>query len=119
MRRKHCDLEVWKESIALVKLVYKVSGMFPNSEQYGLTSQMRRAAISIPCNIAEGAARNSKVQYLQFLTISRGSLSELETQIIIAKELGYLPSPEGLESQTDKVFALLAGLITSLRREKA
>ena len=119
MRRKHCDLEVWKESIALMKSVYTVTAMFPVAEQYGLTSQMRRAAVSIPCNIAEGASRNSRMQLLQFLYIARGSLSELETQIIIAKELGYSANQEELEARVEKTFALLSALIRSLQRKKA
>jgi four helix bundle protein len=104
--------------MTLVQAVYKATATFPDREVYGLTAQMRRAAVSIPSNITEGAARNSKIQYLQFLSIARVSLSELETQILIAKDLGYLTSSVALENQADKVFALLSGLITALQKKR-
>ena len=88
--RSHKDLDAWKKSMDLVDSIYKVSKLFPNEELYSLTNQMRRAAISVPSNIAEGAARGSKNEFIQFLYISLGSLSELETQVIIANRLGYL-----------------------------
>ena len=83
--RTHKDLDVWKESILLVKDIYEISSNFPKEEIYGLTLQIRRNATSIPSNIAEGAARNTKKEFLKFLYIALGSLSELETQLIIAK----------------------------------
>lgn len=92
MVRTHKDLDVWKLGIELVEKIYKATTVFPKEEIYGLTSQMRRAAVSIPSNIAEGAARNSEKEFIQFLYISLGSLSELETQIIIANKIGYLDS---------------------------
>jgi four helix bundle protein len=85
----HRDLLVWQESISLVKEIYAVTRSLPDDEKFGLTSQMRRAAVSVPSNIAEGAARGSQREFAQFLVIARGSLSELETQLIIAKELNY------------------------------
>jgi four helix bundle protein len=118
VRRKHCELEAWKEAIVLVKMIYQITGAFPSSEIYSLSSQMRRAVVSIPCNIAEGAARSTKRQLVQFLYIARGSLSELETQFIIAKDLGYIKDPNAADQQIDKVFALLSGLIRSLHRAK-
>lgn len=78
----------------LVERTYKIAGTFPKDEQFGLTAQMRRAAVSIPSNIAEGAARNSKREFQQYLYISLGSLSELETQLFIAERLGYLNDRE-------------------------
>jgi four helix bundle protein len=87
--KTHKDLDVWKLGIELVKDVYVITKNFPRNEQYGLLSQMRKSAVSIPSNIAEGAARSSKREYVQFLYIALGSLSELETQLIIAKELNY------------------------------
>ncbi|MBI2033815.1 MAG: four helix bundle protein [Candidatus Liptonbacteria bacterium] len=81
------QLTVWQKSIQLVKEIYRVTDKFPASEMYGLVSQMRRAAISIPSNIAEGKKRKTKKDFLQFLRIADGSAAELETQIIIAKEL--------------------------------
>lgn len=118
MKRAHHDLKAWQESMALVKMVYQISTKFPVEETYGLKSQIRRAAVSIPSNIAEGAARSGSKEFLQFLSISRGSLSELETQILIAKNLGYINNPENILEQIDKVFGLLGGLIISLRERK-
>ncbi|MGC9337367.1 MAG: four helix bundle protein [Candidatus Cloacimonadia bacterium] len=92
MVRTHKDLDVWKLGIELVEKIYKATTVFPKEKIYGLTSQMRRATVSIPSNIAEGAARNSEKEFIQFLYISLGSLSELETQIIIANKIGYLDS---------------------------
>jgi len=88
--RNHKDLEVWKKSMDFVSNIYKITESFPNKEVYGLTNQIRRAAVSVPSNIAEGAARSSKKEFIQFLYIALGSLSELETQIIIANRLEYL-----------------------------
>ena len=117
--RSHQKLNVWIESMALVKQLYTTTERFPKEEIYGLTNQMRRAAVSIPSNISEGAARNSKKEYLRFLYIARGSLSELETQILIAVDIGYISKDTGLLQQIEKVFALLSGLIKSVgRREK-
>jgi four helix bundle protein len=87
--KTHKDLDIWKRGIEFVKEVYILTKNFPREEQYGLTSQMRRAAVSYPSNIAEGSARSSKKEFLQFLYYSMGSLSEIETQFIIAKKLGY------------------------------
>ena len=84
------DLEIWQRGIELVKTIYSISGSFPQAEIYGLTSQMRRAAISIPSNIAEGQIRRHRGEFRQFLHISLGSLAELETQLIISFELGYI-----------------------------
>lgn len=100
----------------LVKMIYEISTAFPAEEIYGLKSQIRRAAVSIPSNIAEGAARTGTKEFLQFLSISRGSLSEIETQLLIAKNLGYLKNPDHVLEQIDKVFGLLGGLINSIRK---
>ena len=115
MKRAHHNLEAWQSALTLVKSVYSATASFPNSELYGLTSQLRRAAVSIPSNIAGGAARESTAEFLRFLYIARGSLAELETQIVIAKDLGYLDSPDMLMAQLDKVSAPLSGLIRSLK----
>lgn len=88
--KTHHDLDVWKKSIILVTEIYKVTESFPKSEQYGLTNQIRRCAVSIPSNIAEGAARTSTKEFSHFLAISLGSIAELETQLIISKNLAYL-----------------------------
>jgi four helix bundle protein len=88
--RSYRDLDVWKLSIELVKEVYQITQKFPASEIYGLTNQVRRAAVSIPSNIAEGQGRNSAKEFRQFLAIALGSMAELETQLIIAGEISYL-----------------------------
>ncbi len=113
--RKHHELRVWQEAISLVKDVYQTTASFPKEEIYALTSQMRRAAVSIPSNIAEGAARTGDKEFLQFLSISRGSLSELETQLIIAKELGYMLALDDIMLKIYGLFGLLGGLMRSLR----
>ena len=95
--KTHKDLDIWKRGIDLVEKIYKSTANFPKEELYGLTSQIRRAAISYPSNIAEGAARFSKREFIQYLYISLGSLSEVETQIIIAKKLQYLKATNLLE----------------------
>lgn len=111
MKRKHHELRVWQDGIALVKLVYQVTALFPKEEIFGLTSQMRRAAVSIPANIAEGAARSTSKEFAQFLTIARGSLSELETLTVISRELGYLKDGTLLEGTIEKQFGGLGSLI--------
>lgn len=117
MVKGHRDLLVWQESMALVTLIYQCTASFPKEEVFGLTSQMRRAAVSIPSNIAEGAARNGKREFIQFLGIARGSLSELETQILISRDLGYLSSPAlEITEKIDRLFKLLNGLLGSLQR---
>ena len=118
MKRAHHDLKVWQEAMDLVKMIYQSSSSFPESENFGLKSQIRRAAISVPSNIAEGAARTSAKEFLQFLSVSRGSLSEVEIQMLISKNLGYRENPDHVMEQIDKVFGLLGGLIKSLRERK-
>ena len=92
--KTHKDLDVWKESMNLAKEVYKLTERFPREEIFGLTSQMRRAAVSIPSNIAEGAARKSDKEFIQFLHVSLGSLAEVETQLLLSRELGFLKNEE-------------------------
>ena len=114
--KNHKDLEVWKKSMDLVSNIYKITESFPNKELYGLTNQIRRAAVSIPSNIAEGAARNSKKEFIQFLYIALGSLSELETQIIIANRLEYLNNLDTLSEDLKFVQKLINGLIYCLKK---
>lgn len=116
MSRKHDELRAWQGSIDLVKAVHRLTASFPSAENFGLTTQIRRCAVSMPCNIAEGAARNSKKEFLHFLGIARGSLSELETQYIIANELGYVHCEESMRQNLDEIFGLLSGLINSLKK---
>ncbi len=117
MKRKHHNLHVWQEARLLVKDIYRVTKQFPREEIYGLTSQMRRASVSVPSNISEGAARTSKKEFLQFLSIARGSLSELETQVILTTDLGYLENNGPLLSRIDRTFSLLGGLINSIQKK--
>lgn len=112
--RTHKDLDVWKEAMQLVKEVYRWSAALPREEIYGLTAQIRRAAVSIPSNIAEGAARDSRKEFLQFLYIALGSLSELETQILLARDLFSLEG-EKISTQVETLRKLLLGLIRSLK----
>jgi four helix bundle protein len=115
----HKDLDVWKRSIDLVLQIYKVTDTFPKHELYTLTSQMRKAAVSIPSNIAEGAGRKNRKEFIQFLYVSLGSLAELETQLIIAEKLGYFPSAEPYETAIVDIKKMLNGLIGYLRDSKA
>jgi len=109
-------LTVWKKAYQLVLTIYKHSQKFPPSELYGLTSQLRRAGVSILANIAEGSERQSKKEFLQFLSIARGSLAEVESYLILVKDLGYIHEGEfvELEDQRKEVGKLLRGLYKSL-----
>jgi four helix bundle protein len=113
---RHHDLKAWQVGIDLVKEVYAVTSGFPKEEIYCLTSQMRRAAISIPSNIAEGAARSGSREFVHYLMVARGSLSELETQIHISCQLGYMPDGSAVVSKIEELFRIMAGLIESLKR---
>jgi four helix bundle protein len=88
------DLVVWQKSLTLVKLVYQLTWSFPADEKFGLVSQMRRAAVSVPSNLAEGHARNTTGEFIQFISHAEGSLAELETQVILAAELSFCSSTE-------------------------
>jgi four helix bundle protein len=112
----HKDLEVWKDSMQLAKEVYLLTKAFPKEELYGITSQIRRASVSIPSNIAEGAARNGDKEFIQFLYISLGSISELETQIILSKDLGFLKTTEVLIT-IEKTKKRILGLIKYLKNK--
>jgi len=89
MKKPHRELTVWQKSVDFIIHVYELTKKFPKSEMYSLTSQLRRASISIASNIAEGAARKSPREFVQFLTIARGSISEIDTHLEIASRLGY------------------------------
>ncbi len=119
--RSHRDLTVWKRSIQLVKEIYRVSRAFPETERYGLTSQLTRAAISVPANIAEGNARGTRRDYAQFVSIARGSLAEVETYLIIAVELGYVSSDEvkELNNELDEIGRMLTALRARLGKQPA
>ena len=111
------ELIVWQKSINLVTEIHRITEKFPSNEIYGLTSQLRRACVSVPSNIAEGNTRRSKADYLQFLRIARGSCSEIETQIIISKNLGFINDItfETLSFNIVEISKMINGLINSLK----
>jgi four helix bundle protein len=116
------DLIAWQKGMALVEAVYDATEGFPPHEQYGLVSQLRRAAVSVPSNIAEGKAHYSNRDFVRFLRHARGSLAEIETQVLIAQQRRYLPSATTttLTQQIDELGRILSGLINSLKeRERA
>lgn len=114
------DLKVWQEAHKLVKEVYSVTANFPKSELFGITHQIRRSAVSVTSNIAEGFSRLSSKEKLQFYSISHGSLTELENQIIIARDVGYLPNPayRHLNDMLQTVHRLMNGIIKSTKSFK-
>ena len=113
----HKDLDLWKDSVKFVSIIYEVTSGFPTEEKYGLVSQIRRAAVSIPSNIAEGAGRYYQKELIQFLNIASGSLAELDTQLYIAHELKFISSEQldSLEGKIIKIRSQLFGLIKSLK----
>ncbi len=113
--RKHQELRVWQQSMDLVEQIYSITKTFPDDERYGLISQMRRCAVSVPSNIAEGAARGSTQEFIRFLYISQGSLSELETQILIANRLNYLSDISVNINSIQQISSQLGGLIKHLK----
>ena len=119
IRRKHHDLIAWQQGIALVKATYRLTSSFPDSERFGLSSQMRRAAVSVPANIAEGVSRNNSRERIQFLAIARSSLNELETHAILTRELGFASDVQELMQLLDREFGLITGLMNSERRKGA
>lgn len=111
----HTKLEAWKEAVELSVNVYGLTKGFPKEELYALTSQLRRAAVSIPSNIAEGCARNTGAETIHFLYIALGSLAELETQLIISMKLGYIEKPNDIFNKITLVKQLTIGLIKYLK----
>lgn len=118
MEKPHKRLEVWKQSMALGLEVYRLTRQFPAEERYTLTPQIRRAAISVPSNIAEGAARQTTREFRHFLHIAQASLSELDTQLDLSLGLGYMTPDalEGIRSQLERIDKMLTGLLKSLSR---
>ena len=111
----HKDLDLWKQSISLAKAVYQLTESFPQSELYGLTSQMRRSAVSIPSNIAEGAARSSDNEFIRFLYIVLGSLAEVDTQYILSQELRFTQG--SAEKRIEDVRRMTLGLLKHLKNK--
>ena len=116
--KTHKDLDVWKKSMDLVERVYRRTESFPDSEKYGLTNQIRRCAVSVSSNIAEGAARNTDKEFVQFCYIALGSLSELETQLLIAERLKYSKNIDILENVVE-IRRMLLGLIKYLKSKQS
>ena len=123
MEKPHKKLNVWKTAMQLVVEVYRLTESFPPRETYNLTSQIRRASVSIPSNIAEGAARQTRKEFINYLHTAQGSLSELDTQLEIAVRLGYLEKKdcETLDDQMQQIDKMITGLIRhqkEVRREE-
>jgi four helix bundle protein len=116
MPRTHKDLDVWKKSISFVTSIYKITKPFPREELYGLVSQVRRASVSIPSNIAEGAVRKGKQEFKQFLYIALSSAAEVDTQLIISQNLDYIEKEafEKLILELNSISKMIQGLIKSL-----
>lgn len=112
---EHTKLEAWKEAVELTVEVYAMTNSFPKEEVYGITSQIRRAVVSIPSNIAEGCARNSTAETIHFLYIAIGSLAEVETQVLIANRLGYIQNISEINKHILLVKQLTLGLIKYLK----
>ena len=113
----HRNLNVWKESIALVKTTYDVISSFPKNEEYALSSQIRRCVVSIPSNISEGCGRGTNKELLYFLNVASGSLCELETQMYIADELGYIDDKSKFDEQFEKVQKILTGFKRHIKEQ--
>jgi len=116
--KTHKDLDVWRESMEMTKEIYNITKNFPREELYGLVSQMRRCAVSVPSNIAEGAGRSSEKEFVQFLYIAMSSLSEIETQYILSKELKFTEENPKLEDYMNRIRNMLTGLIKFLKSKK-
>jgi four helix bundle protein len=118
--RDYKELDVWKKSVALTTELYKLTSRFPDTERYGLASQIRRATTSIAANIAEGWGRGSTGEYIQFLTVARGSLMELETHLIVASNLNFLNSDDfrAVLKPVEDIGKMLNRLIGVLRTRK-
>jgi four helix bundle protein len=117
--RPHEQLDVWNKAVDLVVSVYKTTDPFPKEEKFGLTSQIRRAAVSVPANIAEGAARQSSKEFAHFLSNAQGSASELETELLIALRLGFLSekSYRELRASLDSIGRMIVGLTKHLKQK--
>ena len=118
MIKRHKRMDIWLLSMTLVEHIYAITQIFPDTEKFGLVSQMRRSAVSIPSNIAEGAARNSDKDFARFLKIARGSLMELDTQLIISQNLGFTIFDPDLEERIEHIFAKINALISKLNRSQ-
>ncbi|MFC2102504.1 four helix bundle protein [Bacteroidota bacterium] len=116
--RTHEDLDLWQLSMTFVTEIYSLTDSFPVSERYGLTSQLRRAAVSVPSNIAEGCAHQTTKELIRYLYIALGSIAEIETQLEIAKRLGYFTNSDAIRSQSFRLKRMTIKLIQSLYNRK-
>src|SRR5712692_1418836 len=118
--KSYRDLEVWQKAMDLANKIYRITEKFPTAERFGLTNQLRRASVSLPSNLAEGHARSGAGEFSRFISISMGSLAELETQVILSKELGYLDAvvSESLLGDMDVIGKMLRGLAKSINRRR-
>ena len=112
--RNYRELVAWQVAFALARRIYEMTDSFPKQEVFGLTSQLRLAAVSIPSNLAEGAGRGGKKEFAYFVTLARGSFNELETQLLLAQVLNCCTLPDELTQEIERLFALLNGLRNSL-----
>ncbi len=121
MEKPHKKLDVWKLSMEFAVRMYEVTKRFPREERFNLTDQIRRAAVSVPCNIAEGAGRQTKREFANYLHMSQGSLSELDTLLELAKRMEFLPQSEWatLDAQMERIDKMLSGLIRHRRLQGA
>jgi four helix bundle protein len=117
MEKPHKNLDVWNLSMELASAVYRLTAGFPSDERFGLIAQMRRAAVSVPSNIAEGAARSSGKEFMQFISIARGSLSELDTQLDVSMQLGFLESQS--RKDLDPILIRIDKMLYALRAKQA
>jgi four helix bundle protein len=118
--KSYRDLEVWQRSMQLAKRIYQVTQSFPNEERFGLTNQLRRASVSVPSNLAEGHARFGPGDFSRFISIAMGSVAEIETQILLSTELGYVRAELSSELMTDleTVGKMLRGLAKSITKRR-
>jgi four helix bundle protein len=118
--KSYRDLEVWQKAMRLVKRIYQVTQKFPSDERSGLTNQLRRAAVSVPSNLAEGHARFGAGEFSRFISITMGSVAELETQILLSNDLGYINSvlAKELLAELDSIGKMLRGLAKSIQRRR-
>jgi len=118
--KSYRDLDVWQKSMRLAKRPYQITQKFPSDERFGLTNQLRRAAVSVPSNLAEGHARFGSGEFSRFISITMGSVAEIETQIFLSKDLGYITSEVTQEilAELDAIGKMLRGLAKSIQRRR-
>jgi four helix bundle protein len=114
---KYKDLKVWQKAVELTTLIYELTRVFPTEEKFGLINQIRRASVSIPSNIAEGAGRNSNKEFVQFIAIATGSCYEVETQLIIAIELKYIENVDGIFKLIEEIQKMLFTFSNKLKEK--